>query len=180
MPAKMDRWTVSQLHRLPDDGNKHELVQGKLFVTPPPTHRHETIISRLHSLLEPYVQRHHLGRIYRPRAVLRVRPHVEVEPDLFVSPLSAAATWEEVPRPILIVEVTSETTRRRDHVEKRQLYVDLGIPVYWLVDLDERDVRVVRPGHVDAVADVDVVWDPEGASEPLRVDVRSLLDEAGL
>ena len=31
-------WTLELLHRLPDDGNKYELVRGELFVTPPPSY----------------------------------------------------------------------------------------------------------------------------------------------
>jgi Uma2 family endonuclease len=34
---KTKRWTLAEVHRLPDDGNKYELVRGELFVTPPPT-----------------------------------------------------------------------------------------------------------------------------------------------
>lgn len=47
------RWTLEELHSLPDDGNKYELVHGELFVTPPPTNEHESVVSALHSLLEP-------------------------------------------------------------------------------------------------------------------------------
>lgn len=89
--------------------------------------------------------------------MVRVRPHVEVEPDLFVRPPEPASTWDDAPLPIIIVEVSSATSRRRDLVQKRQLYLDLSIPMYWLIDLDERNVRVVRPGHADMVVDSGLV-----------------------
>lgn len=49
MPLKP--WTLDEVHRLPDDGNKYELVNGEFFVTPPPTDGHETILARLTALL---------------------------------------------------------------------------------------------------------------------------------
>src|SRR6185503_3121185 len=123
------RWSLAELHRLPEDGNRYEVVRGELFVTPAPSFAHETIAEILHSILEPYVRAHGLGRVSRPRAVVRVRPHSEVEPDLMVRPAAApGTTWENAPRPVLVVEITSDTTRQRDFVQKRQLYMDLGIP----------------------------------------------------
>ena len=71
MPNAVKRWTLRELHSLPDDGNKYELVRGELFVTPPPTYDHETIAARLTQILVPYVASHGLGLVYHPRAVLR-------------------------------------------------------------------------------------------------------------
>lgn len=172
IPAK--QWTLEELHSLPDDGNKYELVRGQLFVTPPPAAPHETVLSRLHSVLQPYVQRHGLGHIYRPRAVVRVAPNIEVEPDLFVSP-AVIESWDSAPLPILVVEVTSPSTRRRDHTEKRQLYLDLRIPTCWLIDPDDQGVRVVRPNHPDTLANATLMWHPTGAAEALSIDVAALL-----
>jgi Uma2 family endonuclease len=73
MATRIKRWTLDEVHSLPDDGNKYELIHGELFVTPPPSADHETILSRLTRLLEPYVERQHLGLVYHPRAVVRVR-----------------------------------------------------------------------------------------------------------
>ncbi len=53
MATQLTRWTLAELHRLPDDGNKYELVRGDLFVTPPPTDAHETILARLTRILDP-------------------------------------------------------------------------------------------------------------------------------
>src|SRR5688572_6900462 len=141
------KWTLAELHRLPDDGNKYELVRGELFVTPPPTDAHETIAARLTRLLDPYVAEHGLGLVYHPRAVVRVRPDTEVEPDLMVRQPQRRpnATWTSAPLPILIVEIASDSTRRRDNVYKRGAYIAVGIPEYWIVDGDTRTIRVVRP-----------------------------------
>ena len=145
-------WTLPELHRLPDDGNKYELVRGELFVTPPPSVAHEELASVLGRILDRYVDAWGLGRVYRPRAVIQVMES-QVEPDLMVRPIlkMVSDSWARAPLPILVVEILSGSTRRRDHVQKRELYLDVGVPEYWIVDGDERTIRVVRPGRDDFV-----------------------------
>lgn len=171
MAHRTRRWTIAELYRLPDDGNKYELVRGELFATPPPTDQHETIGARLTRILDPYVAANGLGLVYRPRAVVRIGADTEVEPDVMVrQPQDTPnATWVGAPLPLLIVEIASDSTRRRDRVFKRTAYVEAGIPEYWIVDGEDRTVRVVRPGWEDVVADNVVSWHPAGAASPLDV-----------
>ena len=121
------RWTLDELHSLPDDGNKYELVRGELFVTPAPTGQHESILAALSALLTPYVVANKLGLVYHPRAVLRFEDS-EVEPDLMVRRRwgHANTDWETAPLPSLIVEVLSPSTRNRDRKQKRTLYATPG------------------------------------------------------
>jgi Uma2 family endonuclease len=180
MPDTIARWTLPELHRLPDDGNRYELVRGELFVTPPPSVAHQEIVAVLADLLQPYVAKHGLGRLHFPRSVVRVGTDSEVEPDLMVRPIPdrTPASWNDVPLPILVIEVMSATTRRRDRVEKRALYVDAGVPEYWIVDREHRTIRVVRPGSEDAGLSTTLIWHPSGASEPLVIDVGLLFRAA--
>ena len=173
MATVTKEWTLGELRRLPeDDGNKYELVRGELFVTPPPTDHHETISARLTRLLDPYVAEHDLGFVYRPRAVMRFDGS-EVEPDLMVrrSQGRRDATWDEAPTPILIVEILSGNTRRRDRLQKRNLYLDAGVAEYWLVDPERRTVTSIRAGYEDLVVVKQLNWLPPGVSAPLTVDV---------
>jgi len=171
MANRTRRWTLDELHRLPDDGNKYELVRGQLFVTPAPTDAHETIGARLTRLLDPYVAANGLGLVYRPRAVVLIDDDTEVEPDLMIRQPQdkPGATWKDAPLPILIVEVESPTTYRRDRVFKRNVYLDAGIPEYWIIDGEERTIRIVRPGHDDTTASESVTWHPAGADTPLVI-----------
>lgn len=175
----MKRWTIAELHRLPDDGNRYELVRGELFMTPPPSYQHETIAATLHSLLAPYAQSNGLGRVYRPRAIVRVRPDSEVEPDVLVRPIAPPeTTFEQAPGPLLVVEITSDSTRFRDYVKKKQFYLELRIPEYWVVDDETREVHVIRPEQGEVIATETLAWHPTAAADPLTIDLRRLFQEA--
>lgn len=175
-PNAVKRWTLEELHSLPDDGNKYELVRGELFVTPPPTFDHETIGARLAQILTPYVGAHRLGLVYRPRAVLRFEGS-EVEPDLMVRHPAPGADWDRAPVPILVVEILSPSTRRRDREQKRAFYLDAGVAEYWMVDPETRSITVVGTGGRDIVETERLAWAPAGARAPLEIEVAELFSD---
>ena len=164
MAPTTKQWTLEELHSLPDDGNRYELIDRELFVTPPPSSDHETILARLSRLLEPFVAEHGFGLIYRPRAVLRIAGS-EVEPDLMVrqAPAHRGTDWTDMPQPMLIVEVLSDSTRRRDRVQKRAFYLAQSIPEYWMIDPESETITIVRSGAEDRTVRDAFVWQPPGA-----------------
>ncbi|CAN5525912.1 Uma2 family endonuclease [soil metagenome] len=176
MATESIQWTLAELHRLPDDGNKYELVRGELFVTPAPTPLHENVLARLTEILFPYVQLHALGSIYHPRSVLRFEGS-EVEPDLMVRQPrpTASGRWEDAPVPILVVEVLSDSTRRRDLRQKRDFYLDAGVAEYWVLDPEARTAHVVRRGMPDLVTDTQLEWLPAGVIKALVINSGRLI-----
>lgn len=178
MAQQSRAWTRVDLDRLPDDGNSYEVVRGQLFVTPPPSSDHQQVIVELNRLLVGYVASQGLGDVHQPHSVV-VFEGSQVEPDLMVRPkVVPAPLWEDAPIPLLVVEVLSPFTRRRDLVPKRSLYHDAGVAEYWIVDPERRVIRVVRQGEPDAVAEHSIMWHPVGAAEPLVLDVRALFYDA--
>jgi Uma2 family endonuclease len=179
MATTIKRWTLEEVHSLPDDGNKYELLRGDLLVTPPPSVGHEEIAAVLAEILHAYVAAHGLGRVYHPRAVIRALES-EVEPDLMVRRVQAPGgrDWADAPHPELVVEIVSGSTRRRDYGKKRQLYLDLEIPEYWIVDGEDRSVRVVRPGSDDQIVRDVLRWTP-AATEALVIDLPKLFRAGG-
>jgi Uma2 family endonuclease len=172
MATEVKRWTIEELHSLPDDGNKYELIHGELFLTPPPADDHETILVRLTRLLDRYVEANGLGHVFHPRSVFRFEGS-EVEPDLMVRQEAQGIgnAWEKAPRPILIVEVNSPSTRRRDRAQKKDFYVEARIPEYWIVDPQSKAITVVRAGEGDQKV-VDILrWHPAGALEAFTLHV---------
>ena len=169
MAATTKHWTLEEVHSLPDDGNKYELVHGELFVTPAPSPGHETIIARLTRILDPYVAAQGLGLVYHARSVVRQKGS-EVEPDLMVRqpPPNRGNEWEKWPVPILVVEVLSDSTRRRDREQKRDFYLnDARIPEYWIVDPERRTITSLRADRDDRTFAETMTWAPAGATEPL-------------
>ena len=172
MPSAVKQWTLEEVHSLPDDGNKYELVRGELFVTPPPTDAHETVAARLSGILVPYVEQHGLGLVYHPRAVMRFAGS-EVEPDLMVRALHPGdrPDWDDAPIPILIVEILSPGTRKRDQVKKRSLYINAGVAEYWMIEPERRTITAVRMGYEDVVSRETMRWSPDGAAAELTFAV---------
>jgi Uma2 family endonuclease len=171
------KWTLEEVHRLPDDGNTYELVRGELFVTPPPGERHETILAKLTAILVPYVQEHGLGLVYRPKSVVRFEGS-QVEPDLMVrkqhpDPRGDDSDWDRAPMPELVVEVISPVTRRRDLNQKKELYLDAGVPEYWVMDPEARTLTIFTRA-VSAVVHDRITWTPAGAASPLSFDISEL------
>lgn len=179
MATSTSAWTLAELDRLPDDGNTYELIDGELFVTPAPSPAHEQLVAVLLEILGPYVWSHGLGRVHTPHAVVR-NEEEQVEPDLMVRPVMPVLPekWAEMPAPFLVVEILSRTTFRRDHEQKRAFYLRNGVAEYWIVDRWSRTIRVIGRDAEDFIADSLLEWKPDGANEPLRIDVTEYFDEA--
>jgi Uma2 family endonuclease len=177
MAVKARKWTRADLERLPDDGNKYEVIRGELFVTPPPAADHESIVEGFARRVQPYVWAHALGQVRFPRSVF-VFEKSEAEPDMMVLPPGRVTSWERMPTPLLVIEVSSESTVRRDRVAKRTYYTDAGVGEYWIVDGTQRIVTVVKPNEPDEVVSSELRWIPSGATEALRIDLVALFEEA--
>ena len=185
MPHLEREWTVAERDALPDDGNRYEVIDGELFVTPAPALRHQEAVYRLHRLLADYLERERVGHAYFAPADIVFSPRRGVQPDVLVVPLYRGRRpehFDEVRRLLLAAEVLSPSSARADRVVKRKLYREEGVPEYWVVDLDARVFERTTPADQRPETLIDrLEWRPEGASEPLVVDVpayfRAVLDE---
>jgi Uma2 family endonuclease len=132
----------------PDDGKRHELIDGEHYVTPSPSIRHQVISGRLHLLVGAWLREHPIGQIlYAPLDVILSNFDV-VEPDLLY------VSNERVPEllagqhvtgaPDLVIEIASPGTRSRDEIIKRRLYERFGVSEYWVVDPEIDVIRVYR------------------------------------
>lgn len=176
MALKVHRWTRADLPSLPDDGNRYEVLDGTLFVTPLPAPAHQRIAFNLMHLLEPYVIRHGLGTVLGPSAV--VFGDNELQPDVAVIPIGPhdlPREWKLVPRALLVIEVLSPTTRQRDLSLKRRGYQRLGIPDYWVIDPDERNALQWKPELDEPVVErVALTWTPLDEAEPLVIPLGAI------
>jgi Uma2 family endonuclease len=139
-------WTYDEYARLPDDGNRYEVIDGEVLVTPAPSTDHQRIVLRLGKALDDYVDREGFGVVLPDVDVLFVTGQF-LRPDLVVMPRSAregvTSRGVEAP-PALMVEVLSPSSRSIDRVKKPRRYADFGVPEYWVVDPEERCVWIWR------------------------------------
>ena len=140
------RWTDEDLWALPHDGNRYEIVDGELLVTPSPATRHQLVVMRFGSRLDDYALRGGGMTLVAPYDV-RMSSRRVVEPDVVYV---AAEHLDRITEarcegaPDLVVEVSSSSTRARDRLAKRALYESEGVLEYWFVDLDNDVIEVYR------------------------------------
>ena len=169
------QWTVADRDELPDDGNRYEVIDGELFVSPAPAWRHQDAVFHLHRILADYLQHHRIGYPFEAPADVVFSPTRGVQPDVFVVPLvngHRPRHFDEVRRLLLAVEVLSPSTARADRVAKRSLFRDEGVAEYWIVDLDARTIERSTPADSrPEMLSERLEWHPEGATEPLVIDL---------
>lgn len=175
MPNLAHRWTVADRDLLPDDGNRYEVIDGELLMTPAPAWIHQGAVMQLYRLLAAYLDLQPVGHAIIAPADVVFSPERGVQPDLFVVPLvdgRPPAHFDEVKRLLLAVEVLSPSTARADRIRKRALYRDENVPEYWIVDLDARVIERTTPDHDRPELLVDrLVWTAAGAQTPVVIDV---------
>ncbi len=178
VPAK--EWTLEMLHALPDDGNRYELVDGELLVSPSPALPHQRVVGELFLVLGPWVRLHALEVLPAPSAItFSVRR--ELQPDLFVVPFVDGARIQDprdLVRLVLAIEVVSPSTARHDRITKRRVYMEEGVAEYWIVDPDGRTVERWRRGEDrPEVVDTILSWTLPGGPT-LEIDLEAMFARA--
>jgi Uma2 family endonuclease len=146
-------YTADMVRALPEDGNRYEVVYGELVVTPAPRPWHEVIQCRLMLALGAYLSRHP------------------------VVPLEQARTldWSRMHDLMLVAEILSPSSAHHDRFLKRRRYQEADVPLYWIVDADERRVEVWAP--TDTLPRFErerLVWHPPLAAEPFSLPLAEL------
>jgi Uma2 family endonuclease len=139
---KYARWTVPAYLEL--GGNYLvEFVRGRLEILPMPTMRHQVLASRMYDAVRGAAPPQ--GLVLFAGTRVKVAEDAFREPDvLYIPPeLRPTARNEYAERVALVVEVVSESNRDHDLETKRAEYADAGIPEYWIVDPEERQVTVL-------------------------------------
>ncbi len=176
MPAPA-YYTADMVRALPDDGNRYEVVYGELLVTPAPRLWHQELIVRLLRALGEYLDREPVGHLLPSPADISWGPDVLVQPDIFVAPRAQIRTldWAQVKDLLLVIEVLSPSSKRGDRFTKRRLYQEQGIPLYWVVDGDERLAEVWTPDARFPVVERErLAWHPIGAARPFTLELAEL------
>ncbi len=175
MASPHTRWTAAMVRALPDDGLRHEVIDGEHIVNPAPSWTHQGAVLQLARRLADYLDQTRAGHLVIAPADVEFDEHNLVEPDLFVVPLVGGKkprAWDDVRLLLLVVEVLSPSTSRTDRLTKRHLYQRQGVREYWIVDVDTRVVERWRAREdVGLVLTDALVSHPVADASALTVDL---------
>ncbi len=130
-------WTYRDLEAFPDNGNRYEIIEGSLHVTPPASVQHQSVVGRLTFVLTGPGEARGLRAL--PGAGVLTGPSYLI-PDLLLARAEALAKAPVSLAPAevaLVVEVVSPSSATHDQVTKRAAYAAAGIAHYWVVDCSE-------------------------------------------
>jgi Uma2 family endonuclease len=173
MPLAVPRYNLEDLASFPDDGNRYELVDGILLVTPAPELPHQVVLSRIVSWLMRALGEPPCALVLTP-GVVEIAPNVHLEPDLLVVPVTQPMSdkWIDVRVFWLAVEVSGRGSRIYDRDHKGPAYLRAGVQEVWRADLKERSIFVSRPHAPNEEQRLDTVaWRPPCLSHPVILDV---------
>jgi Uma2 family endonuclease len=147
MATTVKRLTYDDLEVIPREraGDRHEIINGELVVTPSPIPIHQVVSSNIEYALERHVRESGVGIVLHAPVDIRLTPDNVLIPDIIfiahdrrhvIGPKTIDAP------PDLVVEILSAGTRQRDLTVKRDLYARFGVREYWIVDPADRTVAV--------------------------------------
>ncbi len=168
------------VHALPDDGNRYEVIDGELLVSPAPSLLHQAAVVELTILLSNYAKAAGL-RVYVAPAAVTWSDRTELQPDVLAIPLAGgkpAKRFEDVGILTLAVEVLSPSTMRVDRSTKRREYQRRGVNEFWIVDPHARSIERWRPNDKEPEILFDTIsWQPDPGIPPLVLDLAQYFRE---
>jgi len=143
---KQGQWTYNAYANLPDDGQRYEVVNGVLFMTPSPGIAHQKISGRFFYHLFTHIEVAGLGTVLAAPTDVILSPKDVFQPDVFVvlnAGLEKIKELHVVGAPDLVVEITSPSTAIHDRNRKYRVYAKAGVPEYWIAEPATRTVEVL-------------------------------------
>ena len=148
-PAKWKnrRWTFDELvAELPESNLPTELWDGELIISPAPSFLHQEIVARFYKALDAWVGQYQLGKTGIAPLDMVLATRRATQPDVvFISNERLSIIKEQIMGAAdLVAEVLSPGSRRRDRIDKRDLYEQHGVQEYWIIDPEPKTVEVLH------------------------------------
>ena len=134
--------TREDLDALPEDGLRHELIDGAFVMSPSPGMGHHDVGAALVRVLWAATRGTNLKVVSAPFDVA-LGQHVVV-PDLLIAPEWNFTDRDLPVAPLLVVEIRSPSTAWLDEGRKRTLYEEAGVASYWLLDPAIPSIRILE------------------------------------
>ncbi len=145
-PPPQGEWTYEDWSKLPNDGYRYEVINGELFMSPPPRARHQRILMRLVDHLLAFLRLHQVGEVLVAPVGVHLPNHtVPLQPDIvFIGSERLDIIDEDYIEgaPDLVMEILSPSDWLYDRREKMQVYQGAGIAEYWIVDPRTQTIEV--------------------------------------
>jgi Uma2 family endonuclease len=148
-PATSTKLTYEDYCLLPDDGRRHEIIDGEHYVNPSPNIQHQRISRKIAFAMTAYVEPRNLGEVFFAPCDVVLSNFDIVEPDIIYVRAAHQHIITEANikgAPDLVVEILSPSNRKYDEAVKLKLYDAMGIAEYWIVDPDGETVKIYRRG----------------------------------
>jgi Uma2 family endonuclease len=141
---KSARFLATDIWDTPEDGNRYEVIDGNLYVTPPPVPEHQGALGELYGYLWAYLKERPIGRVFFAPIGVVLDDRNGVQPDLvYLSHERMQLVGDRAIEgaPDLVVEALSPSTRSRDLGIKKRRYEAAGVSAYWIVDPVQRTLE---------------------------------------
>ena len=138
-------WNRERWEELPADGNRYEVISGVLYMSTAPSPLHQWISRLIEGQCYTQLDNRGMGITFHAPVGLFMPGCDPVQPDVMVlAPADRHLIFERHIEtiPLLIVEILSQSNTAHDLVTKRQAYAHAGVPEYWIVRPQARDVLV--------------------------------------
>ena len=143
--ARLRPLTAEDLQRVPDDGNRYEIIGGHLIVSPSPSYRHQQVSFQLSVVLGGYIAVHGNAQAVAAPMDVYLSPNDVVQPDLLVVLNERAEIIKSrgiTGAPDVVVEIISPSSMETDFLKKSKLYERFGVQEYWIVNPENQMVSV--------------------------------------
>ena len=176
MIATLRPLTYDDLVDMPDDGQRYEIIDGELIVSPAPVANHQRVLKRLVRVFDDFANETRSGEVFFAPFDVQLGYHDIVEPDLvFIATEQGRVPGQDHKfegSPVLVVEVISPSSRQTDRVKKMALYARSGVLEYWIADPEQRTlvINVIEDQTYVPVSPDTEGWVASRALPALRVD----------
>jgi Uma2 family endonuclease len=175
MAITVPHYTVDDLDRFPNDGNRYELLDGVLLVTPAPNTAHQIIATRIQARLVAAVQWTGFAHVVGPGVVVR-GPNSQLQPDILVFPATYRpdTDWRKITDHWLAVEVLSRSSKIYDREFKKDAYFALGVRQVWLADRWSKSIEVWRSPSSRKVGRKMLAWQEPTGDASMALDLEEV------
>ena len=138
------KYSYREYQYFPNDGFRHEIIDGDHYMSPAPSTKHQTVSRRIQFQLYAQIELKGLGQVFNAPTDVELAPHDIVQPDILVvlqKNVRIITTKRIRGVPDLIIEILSDSNPAHDRVLKLEMYQRVGVSEYWIVDPEDEFVE---------------------------------------